>query len=221
MAKKIERIEMVLYGVLSYPEIHNPKPYKGKVYYRTDILFDKEDAQLAVLKKKINKVRVAMWGDDKEEWPKKATKIFIGDGNERGDLPTYHDKDYISVSTQTPIQAIDPKGKNFSNQMVKGGMFAKVAVQISPWKDPDGEEGLSVYLQGIMVDTSKEKLSGFGGGKSARQLFGLDSEGEVDDVQEDDSDAGEVNEDEKEDLPRSSHKNKKAVSAMEEEGWSF
>jgi hypothetical protein len=200
--KKFHRIEMRLRGVLSYPDLHNPKPYKGKIYYRTDILFDQDDPQLAVLKKKIHAVRVKTWGEDKTEWPDGAKKRFIQDGNEREDQSTYEDKFYVSVSTQSPVPVIDPKGKAFSPALVKGGMFADVAVCLSPW-DNEGEEGMSIYLQGVMIDTSKERLSGFGGGKSARQLFGLE------DSDDEDSDEDESeDEDDEEDLPRRNKKKK-------------
>lgn len=212
--KKFHRVEMVLYGVLSYPDLHQPKPYKGKTYYRTDILFDQDDPQLAVLKKKINEVRVKTWGSDKTEWPEGAKKRFIQDGNEREDQSTYEDKMYTSVSTQSPVPCIDPKGKAFSPQMVKGGMFAKVAVCISPW-DNEGEEGMSIYLQGVMVDTTKEKLAGFGGGKSAKQLFGLEGEGEAD--SSDDEAEERQDDDEDEDLPRSKKKKKPPVDEDEDE----
>jgi hypothetical protein len=205
--KKFHRIEMVLYGVLSYPDLHQPKPFKGKTYYRTDILLDNDDPQLAVLKKKIHAVRVKTWGDDKTEWPDGARKRFIQDGNEREDQKTYEDKMYVSVSTQQPVPVIDPKGKAFSPALVKGGMFAKVAVCVSPW-DNEGEEGMSIYLQGVMIDTTKEKLAGFGGGKSAKQLFGLEESDDEDDSDDDSEDQ----DDEDEDLPRSKKKKKPAKS---------
>lgn len=210
--KKFHRIEMVLYGVLSYPDLANPKPFKGKIYYRTDVLFDQDDPQLAILKKKIHTVRVKTWGDDKSEWPEGAKKSFIQDGNEREDQPTYQDKSYISVSTQQAVSVIDPKGKAFSSALVKGGMFAKVAVCISPW-DNDGTEGMSIYLQAVMVDTTKEKLSGFGGGKSAKQLFGLGSE----ESDSDDDSEGEDHEDEDEDLSPSQKKKASKKSKFEDE----
>lgn len=206
--KKFHRVEMVLYGVLSYPDLANPKPYKGKIYYRTDLLFDQDDPQLAVLKKKIHSVRVKTWGDDKTEWPEGARKRFIQDGNEREDQPTYADKSFVSVSTQQAVSVIDPKGKAFNAAMVKGGMFAKVAVCISPW-DNEGEEGMSIYLQGVMVDTSKEKLPGFGGGKSAKQLFGLE------DADEESDDEDEENEEEEDDKPRG--KKKKPAKKVQDE----
>lgn len=212
--KKFERIELVVYGVLSYPDLANPKPYKGKIYYRTDVLFEQDDPQIAVLKKKINQVRVKTWGDDKEEWPEGARKSFIKDGNEREDQSTYQDKSYITVSTQQAVPVIDYKGRNFSAQMVKGGVFAKVALCISPW-DNDGEEGLSVYLQGVMVDTSKEKLPGFGGGKSAKQMFGLEDSDDGESEEEDDD--AEDHEDEEEDLPKKKKKPAKKVVEEEDE----
>lgn len=210
--KKFHRVEMVVHGVLSYPDLANPKPYKGKIYYRTDVLFDQDDPQLAVLKKKINSVRVKTWGDDKEEWPDGARKRFIQDGNEREDQPTYADKSFITVSTQQGVSVVDPKGKPFSPQMVKGGMSAKVAINISPW-DNDGEEGMSIYLQAVMVDPSKERLPGFGGGKSAKKLFGIDEE-ESDESEDADAD-DESDDDEEEDQPRS--KKKKAVEEEDED----
>jgi len=202
--RKFERVEMVLYGVLSYPDLHQPKPYKGKIYYKTHVLFDQDDPQLAILKKKIKTVRVKNWGEDKDQWPEGAQKAFILDGNEREEEKAYKDKFYINVSSQQQVPVIDYKGKNFSPAMVKGGMFAKVAVCISPW-DNEGEEGMSIYLQGVMIDTSKEKLPGFGGGKTAKQLFGLDK---LDDSMEDDDD---------EDAPRGKKKSKKSFMDDEEE----
>jgi len=208
--KKYHKQELVLYGVLSYPDLANPKPFKGKVYYKTDVLFDQDDPQIAVLKKKLHAVRVKNWGEDKTEWPEKAKKRFIQDGNEREDQPTYQDKVFISVSTQSTVHVIDTKGKAFAAAMVKGGMFAKVAVAISPWEN-EGEEGLSIYLQAVMVDTSKEKLPGFGGGKSAHELFGLE---ESDD--DEDSDDAE-DEDDEDDVPRGKKKKKPAAEEDDED----
>lgn len=210
---KSPNVEMALYGILSYPKLHNPKPYKGKIYYSTDILFDQDDAQLSVLKKKINAVRVKTWGKDKTEWPEKAKKRFIQDGNEREDQPTYADRSYIAVSTQQPVSVITPSGKSFNAQLVRGGMKARVVVSIVPW-DNEGDEGLSVYLQGIIIDPTEERLPGFGGGKSAKQLLQIAG---IDDEDADD-DEGEDAEDEDEDLPRSKKgKNKKAVAEDDEE----
>ena len=202
--KKVHRIEMIVHGVLSYPDLHNPKPFKGKIYYRTDVLLDNDDPQIAALKKKLHKLRVDAFGDDKTEWPDKAKKKFIQDGNEREDQPAYKDKAYITASTQTPVPVVTPNGKPFSAQMVKGGMTAKVAVCLSNWTDPDGEEGVSIYLQGVMIDPSVDRLPGFGGGKSAKQLFNIkdEDEGEDEDSEEDASDE----EDDEEDQPRSKKK---------------
>lgn len=209
--KKLERIEMVVYGVVSYPDIVNPKPFKSKIYYRTDVLLESDDPQIVALKKKINKVRVLNWGEDKDEWPEKARKRFIQDGNTREDQKTYHDKMFITCSSQNPIPVIDPKGKTFNPAMLKGGMFAKVAICISPWNN-DGEEGMSIYLQGIMVDTSKQKLAGFGGGKSAKRLFGLEDDGP--DTDDDDS---EENTDDEDDMPAKKKKAGKKTSFMDED----
>lgn len=207
--RKFERVEMVLHGVLSYPDLHNPKPFKGKIYRRTDVLFEQDDPQLAVLKKKLNQLRIKTWGEDKSEWPEGARKRFIQDGNEREDQPTYEGKFFITASTQSEVPVIDTKGKTFSPAMVKGGMFAKVAVCLSPWEN-EGDEGMSIYLQGVMVDLTKEKLPGFGGGKSVKQLFGLEDD-DSDGDDSDDDDTSDDAEDDEEDMPRGKKSKKRPV----------
>lgn len=204
-SKKSERTEIVLYGVASYPNLAKENRY-GQ--YTLDLLLDKTDPQIGVLKKKINTVRVNTWGEDKEEWPEKATGSYISDGDERQDQLTYHGKMYITATSKQPVQCIDPTGKSFNPLMVKGGMFVKISIAITPWKNEKFGEGLSLYLQAVLVDTSKEKLSGFGGGgKSAKQLFGIDDSDDTDDT--------DNNEDNEEKSPPQT--NKKKRSFMDEE----
>jgi len=155
-SKKKPSVEMTLWDViLSYPDLHDPKPFKGKIYYRTDCLMDEDHPQLADLRAAIKSVKVKAFGTDKSEWPE--MKNFIQDGNAREDQKGYADKKYITVSTQTPVPVIDLKDKPFNPQSVKGGMFANVAIRISAW-EYDGDEGVSIYLQGVQIDTSKASL---------------------------------------------------------------
>ncbi len=193
--------------ILSYPQLHDPKPYKGKIYYSTDILLEADHAQLKALKKAINGVAVKSWGEDKTEWPE--MKPFIVDGNTREDQKGYTDRFYIKAATQTPVPVIDLKGKAFNPQSVKGGMFANVAIRISAWEF-DGDEGMSIYLQGVQIDTTKPGLN-FGGGKSVQQMFKRD--GDEEDHNEDDAD--NTDDDSSADEPRGK-KSKKAFDDDEE-----
>jgi hypothetical protein len=191
--KKPAAIEMTLWNViLSYPDLHDPKPYKGKIYYRTDILLEKDHPQLKELRMALKSVKIDVWGDDETEWPEKGNP-YILNGDEREDQPGYADRRYVTASTQTPVPVVDPKGKTFNPQMVKGGMFANVAVRISGWEF-DGDVGVSIYLQGVQIDTSKPSLN-FGGGKSVKQMFSRDD----DDADDSDSDDTEESDDEDED----------------------
>lgn len=218
MAKKKSKkaaVEMTLWDVcLSYPDLHDPKPYKGKVYYRTDCLMDEDDPQLGKLRAAIKKVKTEAWGSDKSEWPK-AKKPLIQDGNEREDQKGYKDKKFITASTQTPVPVVDPRGKEFNPQMVKGGMFANVAVRISAWEF-DGDEGVSIYLQGVQIDTKKPSLN-FGGGKSIAQMFKRDGdEDEEESDEEDDFDSSSDDEDE-DDKPLAKKKKKKSRVVEDDE----
>lgn len=209
MAKKAKKasVEMTLWGVVaSYPDLHDPKPFKGKVYFKLDCLMDMDHPQLKKLKAAINQVRTEQWGEDKAEWPKGATRVFIQDGNEREDQKAYQDKYYISAKTQQPVPVVDPKGKPFNPQMLKGGMTVNVAIAISAWEF-DGDEGVAIYLQGVQVDTSVPKLDGFGGGKSVEQMFGKSK------AKDDES---EELEEEEDDQPRSKKKAKKVEDEGEE-----
>jgi hypothetical protein len=182
--KKKPSVEMTLWGViLSYPDLHDPKPYKGKVYYRTDMLLERDHPQLKELRKAIKSIKVQTWGEDESEYPE-GLKKFVQDGNEREDQPTYKDKFFVTASTQTPVPVVDLKGKAFSPQAVKGGMWANVAINISAWEF-DGDEGISIYLQGVQIDTTKASLN-FGGGRSVAKMFERDS------VDADDSDDEEM-----------------------------
>lgn len=207
--KKKAGFDLTLWGVLlSFPDIHEPKPYKGNIRYRTDVLMDEDHAQLGTLRGLIKKVKVATWGADKSEWVK-AEKPLIQDGNAREDQKEYKDKRYITPSTQTPVPVVDLKGKAFNAQMVKGGMYANVAVRVSAW-EYDGDEGVSIYLQGIQIDTSKAALN-FGGGKTTKQMFkkGRDDEDDEDgDGDDQDDDADDSDDDEDDDRPRGKKKKK-------------
>lgn len=181
--KKKAAVEMTLWGViLSYPDLHDPKPYKGKIYYKTDVLLEKDHPQLKELRQALKQVKIDTWGEDETEWPEKGNP-FILNGDEREDQAGYIGRRYITASTQTPVPVVDPKGKTFNPQMVKGGMFANVAIRISAWEF-DGDVGVSIYLQGVQIDTSKPSLN-FGGGKSVKQMFDMDEEDTEDEEDED------------------------------------
>lgn len=202
--KKRVAVEMTLWDViLSYPDLHDPKPYKGKIYYRTDVLMGEDHAQLKELRGNITKVKKMAWGEDKSEWPEAThnggNKKLVHDGNEREDQTGYKDRFYITASTQTPVPVVDLKGKAFNAQMVKGGMFANVAVRISHW-EYEGDEGVSIYLQGVQIDTSKKSLN-FGGGKSVDQMFNLKGSDDDESDDEDQTDDEESDDDE-DDQPR-------------------
>jgi Protein of unknown function (DUF2815) len=208
--KKKVAVELTLWDVcLSYPDLHEPKPYKGKVYYRTDCLLDTDHSQLKELQAAVKKVKTQAFGSDASEWPEGAKKKFIQDGNDREDQEAYRDKLYISASTQTPVPVVDLKGKAFNAQAVKGGMFANVAIRISSWEF-DGDEGVSIYLQGVQIDTSKASLN-FGGGRSTKQMFNRD--GDDEDTSSDDFDSD--SDDSDDDTPRGK-KGKKRESDDEE-----
>jgi hypothetical protein len=178
--------------ILSFPDLHEPKPYKGNTYYRLDALMDEDHPQLAELRKLIFKVRKDAFGADKDEWPDDCKRKLLKDGNEREDIKGYKDRFSITPSTKNPVPVVDLKGKNFPAQSVRGGMFGNVAIRISEWEN-EGEGGVSIYLQGVMVDTKKKSLN-FGGGKSVQQMFKLDAKSE---------------EEEEEDTPRGKKKPKK------------
>lgn len=195
-------VEMTLWGViLSFPDLHNPKPYKGKTYYKTDMLFDEDHPQLGELRKAIKKVRTTAFGDDKDEWPEGAQKIFVQNGDTREDQAAYKDKLFVSVATQTPVPIVDLKGKAFNPQSVKGGMTANVAVNITTW-DNEGDQGMSIYLQGVQIDTTIPSLN-FGGGKSVKAMF---NKGDDEDNNEEEQDNDE------DDQPRSKKKKGKKTS---------
>lgn len=178
-------VELTLWDViLSYPDLHNPKPYKGKVYYSTDVLMDEDHPQLAELRGALEKVKSATWGDDKSEWPTDTRfNPGIEDGNAREDSKGYKDRKYIRAKTQQPVPVVGPSGKDFNPQMVKGGMFGNVAVRVSAWEN-EGDLGVSIYLQGVQIDTSKKGLN-FGGGKSVQKMFELGDKDEDDDTESD------------------------------------
>lgn len=211
-AKKKKSVfeEITLWNVcLSYPDLHDPKPFKGKVYYRTDLLLDPDHAQLKDLSKAVNKVRTGAFGEDKSEWPDGAKKKFIQDGNDREDQPPYQNKLYLTASTQTPVPIVDPKGRPFNAQSVKGGMWANVAIRIASWEF-DGDEGISIYLQGVQIDTSQKSLN-FGGGKSVDQMF--KRAGDSDDTSDD---ADTESFDDEDDVPRGKKSARTAVDADDE-----
>lgn len=209
MSKKKNKkaaVELTLWDVcLSYPDLHDPKPYKGKIYYKTDILMDEDHSQLDDLKAAIRSVRVDSWGEDKAEWPEGAAKAFILDGDEREDSAGYSGKFYLTASTQTPVPVVDLKNKDFNPQTVRGGMFANVAIRVSAW-EYDGDEGMSIYLQAVQIDTSKPSLN-FGGGKSVKQMFSRDG------IKEDNT--RDESGDDDDDQPRKS--NKKAAKNFDDD----
>ncbi len=210
---KKTRVKMTLWGViLSYPDLHNPKPFKGKVYYRVDALLELDHPQLKELKSALHKVKVATFGEDKSEWPE-AGNPGIEDGNEREDSQGYKGRKYIKCSTQQPVPVVGPDGHKFNPQMVKGGMYGNVAICISTWEN-DGEVGVAIYLEGVQIDTSKESLN-FGGGRSVKEMFNLDDDTDG----EDESDEDESSSDEEDDSspPKKNNKKKRNFDDDEDE----
>jgi hypothetical protein len=169
--------------ILSYPDLHEPKPYMGKIRYRTDVLLDSDHADLSALKKAVSKVRVTSFGDDKTEWPKGAKKKLIHDGNEREDQKTYKDRFYITAGSNNPVPIVDLKGKTVPAQQIRGGMMANVAVTVGKYNF-EGKEGVTIYLNGIQLDPAKKVLPGFGGGPSVEKMFGKRAEDQDDDAQD-------------------------------------
>ncbi len=195
--KKKPFVEMTLWDViLSYPDLHDPKPFKGKIYFQTDVLLDEDHPQLGELRKAIFKVKKDYWGEDKTEWVK-TDKPLIQDGNSRSDQKGYKDRRFIVPKTQTPVPVVDLRGKAFNPQMIKGGMFANVAIRVAAW-EYEGDEGVAIYLQGVQIDTKKKGLN-FGGGKSVAKMFELE----------------ESEEEESEDTPRGKKKAKKKPSKFD------
>lgn len=178
--------ELTIWGaILSYPDLHNPKPFKGKTYFQSDVLLDADHPDLAKLKKAITKVRTAYWGEDKSEWVK-PDKPLIQNGDKREDQKGYAGKFFITPKSQFPVDVVNKKGKPFDPQMVRGGMFANVAVRVAAWEN-EGDQGVSIYLQGIMIDTDKKALN-FGGGRSVKQMFNLGRDDDDMDESDDDDD---------------------------------
>jgi Protein of unknown function (DUF2815) len=197
-------VELTLWDViLSYPNLHNPKPFKGKVYYSTDVLIDEDHPQLADLRSALKQVKSQVWGPDKSEWPTDTRyNPGIEDGNARSDSKGYAGRKYIRTKTQQSVPVIGPSGKEFNPQMVKGGMFANVAISVSAWEN-EGDEGVSIYLQGIQIDTRKTPLN-FGGGKSVAQMFKKDGQDEDTDTDQNDDDEDDEPRGKKEKHARSS-----------------
>lgn len=205
VAKRKPFVELTLWGViLSYPDLHDPKPYKKKIYYQSDALLAADHPQLSELRKAITKVKTLYWGADKSEWikPKKA---LIQDGNSRSDQKGYKDHFFIIPKTQTPVPVVDLKGRAFSAQSVKGGMYANVAVRVAAWEF-EGDEGVAIYLQGVQIDTVKKGLN-FGGGKSVEQMFKKGGSGK----------SAKMDDDNEEDQPRKKKSKKSSRHSESEE----
>lgn len=206
--------ELTLWGVvLSYPDLHEPKPFRGKTYWQSDVLMEPDHPDLAKLRKAIKKVRTDYWGADESEWIK-PDKPLIQNGDKREDQKGYAGKFFLTPKSQFPIDVVDPRGKPFNAQMVKGGMFANVAVRVAAWEN-DGDQGVSIYLQGVMIDTKKKALN-FGGGKSIKQMFNLGADEDGDEDEKPRKKKGfKMDDGEEEDQPRK--KKKKATRHDEEE----
>jgi hypothetical protein len=203
--KKKPQKELTLWDVvLSYPDLHDPKPYKGKVYYSVDAILERNDPQVKELKDAINEVCVEAFGDDESEWPKSI--VSVQDGNEREDQQGYAGKRFIKAKTQGAVPVVDLSGKAFNPQSVKGGMYGNVAINISTW-EYDGDQGVSIYLQGVQIDTKKKGLN-FGGGRTPEQMFNHSSKKSAQ------VDAGD--EDDQDDEPRGK-KSKKSKKSFDEE----
>jgi hypothetical protein len=201
-------VEVELWDViLSYPQLHEPKPYNGKITYSVEILMEEDSQARQDLKKAIFKLAKETWGPDKSEWPDKVA--MIKDGNEKSDSKGYEGRFFIKATSKNPVEVIDQKNKEFNAQSVRGGMYANVAVNVSIW-DNDSGEGLSVWLHSIQIITNK-KGEDFGGGKPAADRFKKKSSSSRDE-DEDQDDTDDEDEDEK-----PSKKSKKKTSKHEDD----
>lgn len=198
--------------IASYPNLTEPDDF-GRL--TCDILFDKADkkhmAQLDALKKKILKVKTANYGTDKAEWSPDTKKVLVKDGDEREDQPTYNNRYAITVTTNEKfgVDAIDTAGRPFDISKIRGGMLVDVLVRVAPYsyekKGKVIKEGVSLYLQGFMIDPARPVIQGFGGRPNLASEFGVDSDTVADE------------EDEGEETPRSSKSKAKNFSDDEEE----
>lgn len=203
---KEKRVEITLWDkVLSFPDLHDPKPYNGKVTYKTDILFDEDDEQLEELQELITELHTTAWGDDESEWPDEKI-IRIKDGSEREDQKAYKGKMFITAKSDFPVTIKDFKGRDFNAQLVRGGMFANVALDLACW-DNDFGEGSSAYLAGIQIDTTKKALA-FGGGKPFEERFKKKGKLANDDADEVTDDEPEEDEDDQPKKKKSGFKKK-------------
>lgn len=210
--KNPKSAELVVKALISFPNLTKPDKF-GR--FRVDCLFTLDDKQPGIIRKAIKKVGAAAFGEDREEWPKKARKKFVREGNEREDQPTYKDKLYISANSNNPPACIDLAGKNINPALVRAGMEAKVSINVTAWENEKFGEGISIYLQGIMLDPTQQPQPGFGGAKNGKQLFKDHLEAE--DSESDEDDEGEDNEDEEEDQPPKKKKKKRPVDEDEDE----
>lgn len=197
--------------VLSFPDLHSPKPYKNKITYKTDVLMDPTDPQWSLLKKKVKAAKIGMWGEDESEWPEQEHPI-LKDGNDRQDQKEYKGKKFITPRSDFPVAVLDPTGKKFNPQMVKGGMFAQVAIDICAY-DNDNGQGVAIYLAGVLIDTETEALP-FGGGKPVEERFGLKKRSAHDD---DENDTDEEEQEDEDDQPRSKKKKAKPIYDEDED----
>lgn len=183
MAKKKKLTEEVNLRnvILSFPNLGG-QMFKGKMNYNTDVLLESNDPQVKLLRRAIKTVCAEAFGDDRSEWPEKIPSI--NDGDERADQKGYPGRVWIKASSKYPIEVVDAKGEPMTPEMVRGGAYANVAINVSKW-DNEGEEGVSLYLAGVMVDTKKKGLD-FGGGKSVMERFKKGKDDEDQDDEEED-----------------------------------
>lgn len=213
---KKKNIELTLWDVnLSFPDIANPQPFKGKTYYRTDVIMKPKSQALKSLQNALDSIYTAWFGDDESEWPTPETKNekpHIQNGDEREDQKGYTGNRFIVAKTQSPVPVIDLDEKAFNPKLVKGGMFANVAVSVSYWEF-DGDEGVTIYLQGIQIDTEKPALN-YGGGRSVKAMF---KRGEDEDDFDADEDSDDEDEEEEERRPSKNKKPSRDEDEDEEE----
>jgi hypothetical protein len=183
MAKEKDRQRVVTpMGRISFPKVFKAEAFKDqKPKFSCTILF-KKNTDLSELKKAVHAAKVAKWGKDKEEWPKRLRSPF-NDGNEKADLDGYKGMIYVTASNQHRPQVVDKNMEAIDEASgdFYAGCYGRLALRAFAY-DTAGNKGVSFSLEHVQKLKDGEPFSGK---PKVEDVFDEVDDGESDDDEDD------------------------------------
>lgn len=157
--KDLQRVITPVFRV-SFPRVFKAEAFEDQpAKFSCTLLFPK-NADLSEMKKAVHAAKVATWGSDQAEWPKKLRTPFR-DGDEKEDLEGYKGMIYVTVSNKHKPQVVDKNLEPITEESddFYAGCKARAALRAFTY-DTKGNKGVTFSLESLQKMGEGERFSG-------------------------------------------------------------